>query len=55
MTNNTISDSEIEYPLGDALPEIGGSIELAPGVKWLRMRLPFALDHINLWMLSSRG
>ncbi len=53
MTNNTISDSEIEYPLGDALPEIGGSIELAPGVKWLRMRLPFALDHINLWMLRD--
>ena len=53
MTNNTISVSEIEYPLGDALPAIGASIELAPGLKWLRMRLPFALDHINLWLLRD--
>jgi glyoxylase-like metal-dependent hydrolase (beta-lactamase superfamily II) len=27
--------------------------EIAPGVHWLRMRLPFALDHINLWMLAD--
>jgi glyoxylase-like metal-dependent hydrolase (beta-lactamase superfamily II) len=27
---------------------------LAPGVLWLRMGLPFALDHINLWLLRDR-
>ena len=27
---------------------------MAPGVKWLRMVLPFALDHINLWLLRDR-
>ncbi len=26
---------------------------LAPGVYWLRMGLPFALDHINLWLLRD--
>lgn len=26
---------------------------IAPGVWWLRMRLPFALDHINLWLLED--
>ncbi len=28
-------------------------IEVARGVWWLRMPLPFALDHINLWLLAD--
>ena len=28
-------------------------MELVPGVKWIRMALPFALDHINLWLLRD--
>jgi glyoxylase-like metal-dependent hydrolase (beta-lactamase superfamily II) len=46
---------KLEYPLGDNLPATGEVIELAPGVRWLRMPLPFALDHINLWLLRDRG
>ncbi len=46
---------KLEYPLGDTLPATGDVIELAPGVRWLRMPLPFALDHINLWLLRDRG
>ena len=26
---------------------------MAPGILWLRMPLPFALDHINLWLLAE--
>jgi len=53
-TKNQSNDlSSIHYPLADALPEVGSSMELAPGVRWLRMRLPFALDHINLWLLRD--
>ena len=26
---------------------------IAPGIHWLRMPLPFALDHINLWLLED--
>jgi glyoxylase-like metal-dependent hydrolase (beta-lactamase superfamily II) len=26
---------------------------VAPGIFWLRMPLPFALDHINLWLLAD--
>lgn len=37
----------------EALPEAGETIEVAPGVQWLRMPLPFALDHINLWLLAD--
>ena len=44
----------LHYPLADQLPPPGGAIQIAPGVKWLRMVLPFALDHINLWLLRDR-
>ena len=47
-------ESALQYPLGETLPEPGRAIEVAPGVRWLRMRLPFALDHINLWLLRDR-
>ena len=46
-------ESRLHYPLGNALPEIGRALEVAPGVKWIRMGLPFALDHINLWLLRD--
>ena len=48
------NESELHYPLGDALPALGTAIEVAPGVRWLRMGLPFALNHINLWLLRDR-
>ncbi|MFN5883259.1 MAG: MBL fold metallo-hydrolase, partial [Burkholderiales bacterium] len=47
-------EHELTYPLGDTLPAFGGRLEVAPGVYWLRMPLPFALDHINLWLLRDR-
>jgi len=36
-----------------AAPAAGTSLEVAPGLRWLRMPLPFALDHINLWLLQD--
>src|SRR5262249_20904662 len=36
-----------------APPAPGETIAVAPGVHWLRMPLPFALDHINLWLLED--
>ena len=47
-------EHELTYPLGDALPDGGGTLEVAPGVKWIRMGLPFALNHINLWLLRDK-
>jgi len=43
----------INYPLEDTLPELGHLQEVVDGVFWLRMPLPFALDHINLWLLRD--
>lgn len=34
-----------------APPAPGETLEVAPGVLWLRMPLPFGLDHINLYLL----
>lgn len=45
---------QLGYPYGDRLPPTGSAITVAPGVKWLRMGLPFALDHINLWLLRDQ-
>jgi Zn-dependent hydrolases, including glyoxylases len=42
----------LSYPHNDA-PAPGTSREVAPGIHWLRMPLPFALDHINLWLLAD--
>ncbi len=46
-------EQQLDYLLGDAMPEEGGTLEVAPGVKWIRMALPFALNHINLWLLRD--
>ncbi|HEY1721672.1 MAG TPA: MBL fold metallo-hydrolase [Magnetospirillaceae bacterium] len=36
-----------------AAPEPGHTLTVAPGILWLRMPLPFALDHINLWLIEE--
>jgi glyoxylase-like metal-dependent hydrolase (beta-lactamase superfamily II) len=44
---------QLDYPFGETLPAPGALHEAAPGVLWLRMGLPFALNHINLWLLED--
>jgi glyoxylase-like metal-dependent hydrolase (beta-lactamase superfamily II) len=46
------AQAALEYPF-PALPERGRTLEVAPGVHWIRMPLPYALDHINLWALDD--
>ena len=36
-------------------PGHGETLALADGVTWLRMPLPFSLDHINLYLLRDTG
>src|ERR1700712_1037727 len=47
-------EQQLDYPFGDTLPGVGTTLDVAPGIKWLRMPLPFQLDHINLWLLRDR-
>ena len=40
------------YPF-EGPPARGQALEVAPGVHWIRMPLPFALNHINLWAIDD--
>ena len=43
----------LRYPF-DSVPAPGQALQVAPGVLWLRMRLPMAgLNHINVWALED--
>jgi len=42
----------LEYPFPE-VPAPATTVEVAPGVHWLSMPLPFQLDHINLWLLED--
>jgi len=46
--------SPLQFPFREP-PAPGRALEVAPGVRWVRMPLPFALDHINLWLLEDGG
>jgi glyoxylase-like metal-dependent hydrolase (beta-lactamase superfamily II) len=42
----------MHYPY-DSLPDAGVALEIAERLCWVRMPLPFALDHVNLWLLAD--
>jgi glyoxylase-like metal-dependent hydrolase (beta-lactamase superfamily II) len=42
----------LTYPF-EKRPELGEALPVAPGVFWVRMKLPFALAHINVWLLAD--
>lgn len=42
----------IRHPF-DAAPAEGDVIEVAPGILWLRLPLPMALDHVNIYALDD--
>jgi glyoxylase-like metal-dependent hydrolase (beta-lactamase superfamily II) len=46
-------EKALSFPLVETLPALGEALEVAPGILWIRMQLPFALDHINLWLLED--
>ena len=52
MDQPTSPPAPLTYPIGPA-PLPGGSVEVVPGIHWLRMPLPMSLDHINLWALED--
>ena len=42
----------LQYPFPE-VPAPGTTVEVAPGIHWLSMPLPFQLDHINLWLVEE--
>ena len=45
--------TEITYPFDKLVPEGSSVMEVASDVLWLRMPLPFVLNHVNLWMIKD--
>lgn len=43
----------LDYPFGKTVPEPGRAMEVAPGLLWIRMPLPYALNHINLYAIDD--
>lgn len=48
------ANDAIRYPCQPP-PPAGTVIKVAAGTFWLRMPLPFVLDHINLWLIEDDG
>ena len=43
---------DVDYAFATS-PEPGDTQDVAAGIRWLRMPLPFTLSHINLWLLDD--
>src|SRR5476649_1201703 len=52
MTESQRLLAQLRFPCGD-IPEPGDIKNVAPGIYWLRMPLPFQLNHINLWIIEE--
>ena len=48
-----MTKAKLSYLYPEA-PAAGTGREIFPGVHWLRLPLPFDLNHINLWLLEDR-
>ena len=51
-SSNHLSSDPLDYPFSEP-PEYGKTLEVVPGVHWLRMPLPMSLNHINLYLLEE--
>lgn len=44
--------TDLRFPFPEA-PAPGAFIEIAPGILWLRLPLPFRLDHVNVYLIED--
>ncbi len=49
----TAGRAPLDYPFGETVPDVGETIEVVPGLHWVRMPLPFSLKWINLWLIDD--
>ncbi|HET8869045.1 MAG TPA: MBL fold metallo-hydrolase [Aquabacterium sp.] len=50
-----MNHSDLHYPFDQTVPATGDIMQISGGINWVRMPLPFALNHINLWMLDDEA
>ena len=56
MQSSSPSPSPSSAPIDFAFPappEAGRTIEVAPGILWARLALPFLLDHVNIYFVDD--
>jgi glyoxylase-like metal-dependent hydrolase (beta-lactamase superfamily II) len=46
------ADTGLRFPFS-RLPSFGEVIEVRPGLLWLRLPLPFLLDHVNIYLIQD--
>ncbi len=46
--------NELRFPFVDP-PLPGQVVPVVDGIEWIKLPLPFALDHVNCWWLSDEG
>jgi glyoxylase-like metal-dependent hydrolase (beta-lactamase superfamily II) len=54
MAEPQTAPPELHFPQAEP-PPMGQPVEVAEGILWLRLALPFALDHVNLYLIEDRG
>lgn len=52
MTGAAPAPAGLDYPFGPPLPGAPPR-PVAPGVHWLTFRLPYQLDHVNVWVIED--
>jgi glyoxylase-like metal-dependent hydrolase (beta-lactamase superfamily II) len=51
-TSPPVLGAQLDFP-HPAPPEAGRTIEVAPGILWARLALPFLLDHVNIYFVDD--
>ncbi|HET6306873.1 MAG TPA: MBL fold metallo-hydrolase, partial [Rhodopila sp.] len=39
----------------EVAPAPGSVVDVAPGIRWLRLPLPYRLDHVNIYLIENEG
>lgn len=52
MTTAPAPASSLLFPFPTP-PALGETIEVAPGILWVRLALPFRLDHVNIYLVED--
>ncbi len=42
----------LSYPFAEP-PPLGAVIDVAPGLRWMRLPLPYRLDHVNIYLIED--
>jgi len=49
---STLAAATLHFP-APVPPDLGRPVEVAPGILWLRLALPFQLNHVNIYLIED--